>query len=239
MQGLVAVTESADLHARLRVTANSQQLYEFQVKNTRFDHFIKVILRSYEGLFDDYVMIKESEIAKRAGIALEECISLLKQMSQLRIFNYIESKDTPEITFTEERLDLKDLHIDRENLADRKKRYLFRQKAMLNYASSSDKCRSVLLLNYFGEESRSRCGVCDICLQRNKIGVSDLEFESISEKIKHFLSKGNAPLEDVVSTIQDFREDQALKVIEWMIDNSRIKYARGNELEWIHDSVSS
>ena len=239
MQGLVAVTESADLHARLRVTANSQQLYEFQVKNTRFDHFIKVILRSYEGLFDDYVMIKESEIAKRAGIALEECISLLKQLSQLRIFNYIESKDTPEITFTEERLDLKDLHIDRENLADRKKRYLFRQKAMLNYASSSDKCRSVLLLNYFGEESRSRCGVCDICLQRNKIGVSDLEFESISEKIKHFLSKGNAPLEDVVSTIQDFREDQALKVIEWMIDNSRIKYARGNELEWIHDSVSS
>ena len=239
MQGLVAVTESADMHARLRVTANSQQLYEFQVKNTRFDHFIKVILRSYEGLFDDYVMIKESEIAKRAGIALEECISLLKQLSQLRIFNYIESKDTPEITFTEERLDLKDLHIDRENLADRKKRYLFRQKAMLNYASSSDKCRSVLLLNYFGEESRSRCGVCDICLQRNKIGVSDLEFESISEKIKHFLSKGNAPLEDVVSTIQDFREDQALKVIEWMIDNSRIKYARGNELEWIHDSVSS
>lgn len=238
MQGLVAVTESADLHARLRVTANSQQLYEFQVKNTRFDHFIKVILRSYEGLFDDYVMIKESEIANRAGIALEECISLLKQLSQLRILHYIESKDTPEITFTEERLDLKDLHIDRENLADRKKRYLFRQKAMLHYASSTDKCRSVLLLNYFGEESRSRCGVCDICLQRNKIGVSDLEFESISEKIKHFLSKGNAPLEEIVSTIQDFREDQALKVIEWMIDNSRIKYARGNELEWIHDSVS-
>ena len=238
MQGLIAVTESSDLHARLRVTANAQQLYEFQVKNTRFDHFVKVILRSYEGLFDDYVMIKESEIANRAGITLEECISLLKQLSQLRIFNYIESKDTPEITFTEERLDLKDLHIDRENLADRKKRYLFRQKAMLNYASSTDKCRSVLLLNYFGEESRSRCGVCDICLQRNKIGVSDLEFESISEKIKHFLSKGNAPLEDVVSTIQDFREDQALKVIEWMIDNSRIKYARGNELEWIHDSVS-
>jgi len=236
LQGLVVTSESADLHARLRVTASSQELYEFQVKNVKIDNFIKIILRSYEGLFDEYVMIKESEIASRAGLSIEECKSLLKQLSALKLFNYIESKDTPQITFTEERLDLKDLHIDRENLADRKKRYLIRQKAMLNYATSFEKCRSLMLVNYFGEEARNRCGVCDVCLQRNKIGVSDLEFDTISDRIRLLLLKGEFSLDELVSKVEDHHESQALKVIEWMIDNSKIKYVRGNLLEWVENS---
>ncbi|HRH67487.1 MAG TPA: ATP-dependent DNA helicase RecQ, partial [Bacteroidia bacterium] len=236
LQGLIAVSESADLHARLRITATAQQLYEFQVKNPRTDHFIKVILRSYEGLFDDYVMIKESEIAVRAGISTEESKTLLRQLSQLKMLNYIESKDTPQITFTEERLDQKDLHIYRENLADRKKRYLLRQKAMLNYASSMEKCRSLMLLNYFGEESRNRCGICDVCLQRNKIGISDLEFENITDRIRTHLKNGTISLEELVSKVDDHREEHALKVIEWMIDNAKIRYVRGNELEWTNDA---
>ncbi|HNP48597.1 MAG TPA: ATP-dependent DNA helicase RecQ [Bacteroidia bacterium] len=237
LQGLLASSESADLHSKIHVIANAQQLYEFQVKNPRIDHFIKVILRSYEGLFDEYVVIKEHDIAKRASIGIEECRSLLHQLNNLKLIHYVEAKDTPQITFLEERLDSKNLHIDRENLSDRKKRYSIRQKAMLHYAASNDKCRSMLLVNYFGEESRTRCGVCDVCLQRNKVGLSDLEFETISGSIKSQLSKGKISLEELVSKVHEHKEDKTLKVIEWLIENDTIRYANGNVLEWTRSEV--
>ena len=92
---------------------------------------------------------------------------------------------------------------------------------MLHYAASNDKCRSMLLVNYFGEESRTRCGVCDVCLQRNKVGLSDLEFETISGSIKSQLSKGKISLEELVSKVHEHKEDKTLKVIEWLIETIR------------------
>ena len=93
-----------------------------------------------------------------------------------------------------------------------------------------------MLVNYFGEEARNRCGVCDVCLQRNKIGVSDLEFDTISDRIRLLLLKGEFSLDELMSKVEDHHESQALKVIEWMIDNSKIKYVRGNLLEWVENS---
>lgn len=235
LQGLIATSESADLHSRIRFTANHQHLYEFQVKNPGLDQLIKVILRSYEGVFDDYIVVHEKEIALRAGISKEECIQYLQQLQQLKILQYIPASDSPQLTFTEERVDLKYLRIDREHLAERKSRYLKRIKAMVQYASSKNLCRSQLLLAYFGEESQHRCGVCDVCLQRNKIGLSDLEFENIHSEIKDFLLKGNIQLHELLKSMKVNKEEENLKVIEWMIDNHKIRYGKGNSLEWIEE----
>jgi hypothetical protein len=58
--------------------------------------------------------------------------------------------------------------------------------------------------------------------------VSDLEFDTISDRIRLLLLKGEFSLDELVSKVVDHHESQALKVIEWMIDNSKIKYVRGN-----------
>src|SRR4029078_9502212 len=95
----------------------------------------------------------------------------LVALDKLQVLSYLPAKDAPQIVFTEERLDARDLHIDRQNLAERKQRFIIRAKAMLDYASNKSKCRSRMLLNYFGEEVSHRCGNCDYCLQRNKLGI--------------------------------------------------------------------
>ena len=59
-----------------------------------------------------------------------------------------------------------------------------RSDSVIDYASQISKCRSKFLLNYFGETETYRCGICDICLERNKIKLSDLEFDSILDIIK-------------------------------------------------------
>lgn len=232
LQGLISTTESVDLHARIHFKVDHKHLYEFQVKNEMFDHLIKVILRSYANVFDDYVNISENEIAVRAGFTKDETLLYLNQLDKLNVLSYLPAKDSPQLIFTEERIDVRDLQIDRQHLAERKQRYLIRMKAMLDYAICKTKCRSRMLLNYFGEEISHRCGSCDYCLQRNKLGVSELEFSNLQSQLQNLLSAKSLSLNEILPHIKDSREDKTLKVVEWLIDNEKIRYVKGNLLQW-------
>jgi len=232
MQGLVAFSNSIDMHSRLHIESKYDELYDFQVRYPRFDHLIKTILRSYEGVFDDFIQINEKILSQRAGISKEELITTLEQLDKLKVISYVPASDIPQLTFTEERLDERDVHIDRQHLAERKERFMKRVKAMINYASQTTKCRSQMLIEYFGERKDQRCGVCDYCLRRNKLDISDFEFESIESQIKMTLVDNTLELSDLVNHIKEAKQEKSLKVIEWLIDNERISYAKGNMLKW-------
>jgi ATP-dependent DNA helicase RecQ len=232
MQGLVAFSNSLDMHSRLHVISKYDELYDFQVRNPKYDHLIKTILRSYEGVFDDFVQINEQVLSLRAGISKEELLVTLDQLDKLQVMSYIPSSDIPQLTFIEERLDERDIHIDRQYLAERKERFMKRVKAMINYASQTTRCRSQMLLEYFGEKKDQRCGACDYCLKRNKLEISDFEFETIESQIKLTLVDNTLELSELVNHIKEAKHEKSLKVIEWLIDNEKISYAKGNLLKW-------
>ncbi|MCW8968428.1 MAG: hypothetical protein OQK43_07720, partial [Flavobacteriales bacterium] len=77
-----------------------------------------------------------------------------------------------------------------------------------------------------------RCGVCDIFLERNKLELSDMEFSTVSNQIKDFLHENPLTLTDLANKIQGVREDKTIKVLQWLIDNSKIKTNSENLLEW-------
>jgi len=235
LQGLLSLTETIEFYARVHFTMRSEHLYEFQVKNPRLDQFIKVLLRSYEGLFDEYVKINESEIALRAGMSRAEAIQQLELLVKLNVLDYKAASDTPQLVYLTERLDSRDLHIDRQHLSDRKQRYLVRAKAMMNYVETHHDCRSQVLLAYFGEDASRRCGVCDVCMQRNKIGLSDLEFNRIRASVQGILGDYPLLLNELVSKLGQNEEGELIKVIEWLIDNEEIRYTKGNKLAWNGD----
>lgn len=232
LQGLISTNEAVGLQSRIHFLFRAGELYEFQVKNPSFDHFIKVILRSYEGIFNDYITINEDELARRSLINKEEAIRLLNTLDRLKILSYLPANDKPQLTFLEERLDISNFYIDRENLADRKKRFVERAQAFLNYAESSHRCRSQMLVAYFGETDTQRCGECDYCLERNKADVSDLEFDLIHKEVKTLLLKESIGLHELIEHIHPSNENKTLRVIEWLIDNEQIRYVEGNRLEW-------
>lgn len=233
LQGLIELSGSVQLQSKIHFTAHRDQLYEFQVKNPELDTIIKIILRSYEGLFDEYVPIQENQLAKRMEKTPFEVERYLSQLQQLQVLSYVPAKDTPQLTFLEPRIDSGSLTIDKNNLADRKERYLIRAKAVLNYAQEKSRCRSQILLSYFGEETWHRCGVCDYCLGRNKTGVSDLEFEMVSNKVELLLQNQKYSLHELVEHLTDSKEETNLKVLEWLLDNNKIKYTGANKLIWI------
>ncbi|MFM2206876.1 MAG: hypothetical protein RL213_851, partial [Bacteroidota bacterium] len=88
LQGLLAYSDAPGFHSRIRFTTDPERLYELQVRNPDLDRVIGVLLRSYEGLFNDYVMVREREIAKRCGLPLSETVALLQRLHRLQVLDY-------------------------------------------------------------------------------------------------------------------------------------------------------
>jgi len=230
-EGYIEITDELYSSSKIHFLVGRDDLYKFQIANVQFDGFIKLILRAYTGLFSDYVNIDENSLSKKANINIENIYKYLNKLNSLGILNYIPKKNNPFIVFTEERLDDKSLHLSKENYNFRKKRFIERLNAVLHYASSNNKCRSQLLLSYFGESNPDRCGVCDVCTKRNELELSKYEFDLILEDIKNNLGQQTLPLDQLVSKLS-FNKDKSLKVIQWLIDNHKIIKESGEQLSW-------
>lgn len=230
-EGYIELTDELNSLSKLHFLVGRDDLYKFQIANANFDGFIKLVLRSYTGLFSDYVTIDENSLSKKANIDIEVVYKYLNSLKSLGILNYIPKKKNPFIVFTEERLDDKSLYISKENYDFRKKRYIERINAMLHYASSNNKCRSQLLLSYFGDKNPDRCGQCDVCTRRNELDLSKYEFDIILDAIKAKLEYNLISLDDLVLSSETDKE-KTLKVIQWLLDNNKIIKDKKDLLTW-------
>lgn len=228
----IYLSESYHNPSRIQFEVAKNDLYEFQVKNPKLDGLLKTILRSYGGLFEGYVKIDEKELADRLKTEVHRIEKALDFLHQNKIIDYIKKTNLPQITYLTERLDAKNLVISKETYHDRKENAISKMESVIYYAFSQHKCRSQVLLNYFGENNQNRCGVCDVCLERNKLELSDLEFSQVSDKAKKCLQSNSLSLNDLVEEINVSRDDKAIKVIQWLMDNGKIVSNDQNLLEW-------
>lgn len=231
LEGYIQLTDELDNPSRIMVIVNKVELYKYQVAHAELDLFVKVILRTYAGLFSTYVKIDEAYLARAAGIPLNRATENLIKLSRAKVLNYIPRKKTPLLIFTEERLDDKNLRISHENYHLRKQRYSKRMEAMISYASGVTKCRSTTLLEYFGEQNTSRCGKCDVCTSRNELNISKYQFDMIVEQLKINLADNNFSLEQVVDRLK-FPPERTTHVIRWLLDNHKIIKTKEGFLKW-------
>lgn len=229
-QGYVEFTEEIETPSRVYFVVDRDDLYKFQVANEFFDNFIKLLLRSYTGLFTGYVVIDEPLLASRAGTSTDVIINYLAKLRSHKIIDYIPRKRTPYILMARERIAMERITFTKENYDDRKKDFLERVEAVIHYATSTTKCRSQILLEYFGEKESARCGVCDVCQSRNELGISKYEFDQIAASIKEKLHEPMTP-EKLHFTFTGENEKTA-QVLRWLIDNGKIVSRIDGKMEW-------
>ena len=220
--------------SKIKFLVNETELYKFQVKKPKLDPFIKLLLRSYAGVFNDFVKIDESQLARRAQLPEDEIRKYLSVLHKFFILHYIPKTDKPKISFLEDRLAPRFVGISKINYEDQKKRYEKKIKAMLAYANNQTKCRSQQLVAYFGQKNALRCGECDVCRLRNEVEVSKYEFDLILKEIKTRLK--TAPLHFIflVDSIKQ-PSQKVIKVIQWLLDHGKIIYDEDNRLVWHKD----
>ncbi|MCB9175067.1 MAG: RecQ family ATP-dependent DNA helicase [Flavobacteriales bacterium] len=231
-EGYLMLSEANYNPSRVKIEINKNDLYDFQLKNPTIDIFIKTLLRSHSGLFEEFVKIDEFDLAKKLKTTREKIIKVLDYLLHLNIISYTKQTDLPQITFLTPRVETKSLYISRQHYSERKEVSITKMESVIYYAYSKHKCRSQILLGYFGETNSYRCGVCDVCLERNKLELSDVEFSNVSDQIKKILGVEHLPITALVNKIKGVREDKVIKVIQWLTENEKLMYNDKNLLEW-------
>lgn len=193
--GYIEYTEEQENASRLHVLLRKDELYRIHELPSQQETLLQWVLRSYGGLFSDYVFIDERRIATLSGISLEEVYFGLLSLSRARILHYIPRKRTPYVTFRTKRIEADRLVFPPAIYDERKKSFEERIEAILHYAEEMDFCRSKVLLHYFGEKDAPDCGVCDVCRQkaRRTTGKS-LTDEQIAASIMQILGDGQEHL---------------------------------------------
>jgi ATP-dependent DNA helicase RecQ len=229
-EGYMEFTEEINNPSRVHFIVSRDDLYKFQVANESFDQFIKLLLRSYTGMFSEFVAINEEALSRKSASTRNTIYQYLVKLSALNIIRYIPGKKSALVIFTEERLERKALLISPENYLHVREKYELRLNKMINYAESENRCRSTAILEYFGEES-DRCGICDVCRKRNELDLSKYEFDLILEEIKSVLAKDKPDAEELVKRI-GYPEDKVIKVIRWLLDHNKIRPDKDHKLHW-------
>jgi len=231
-EGYVMMTEGIRQPSRVHIKAAREELYRFQVEHERYDHLIKTMLRSYGGILSGFITFSEAELARRSGLDADETVKNLKHIARLGILDYIPATDKPQVIYLQERLDSRDLVISPENYRDRQRDASSRMEKMIAYAQSTSKCRSQALLSYFGECASKRCGQCDVCIERNKLDLNEMEFNTIIAAIKPLLKEKPLTLEELVSACGQIREEKAVRAVQWLEDNDKVSVDRDGKYTW-------
>lgn len=229
LAGYIEYVEEPENRSRLLFFVTREDMYSIFHREDKTEKVVKTILRSYTGIFADYVFIDEALIAARTGLTRQQVYDILIRLAKSRIIGYVPQPKTPLITLTRSREELKHIVIPKNIYEERKERYKERVQSVLEYVNNEIYCRSQMLLRYFGEKEAAPCGVCDICLQQKNRSLSDQRFEEIKQALTAFLFDKEEPIyvKEAMAALP-FPQKDCLQVIRFIADNdSHFELAEG------------
>lgn len=188
--GYVEYVEEMEYASRVRFIIGRDDLYRMAGLPQDYETLMTALLRNYSGLFSDYVFIDERYLSRITKLTRHRIYELLVSLSQKRILMFVPSKKCPIITFSRHRVLGEELRFAPEVYDERRRAFEERVNAMLNYASSTDECRSRLLLAYFGETQAAECGCCDVCIAKRGGTVSSDDLRGDAERLLALLADG-------------------------------------------------
>ena len=225
--GYLEYTDEQDNSSRILFTIRRDELYKLREMGKEAEALIQSILRSYTGVFTDYAYISEESLAIRTGLTRQQIYNILVTLTKRRIVDYIPCKKTPYIIYTRERLELRFLHIPASVYEERKARYEARIKAMEEYVTTENICRSRMLLRYFGEKNEHNCGQCDVCLSKRATNdLSEESYEEVKRQILDLLSHSPLTPAETADQIKAEKEDIG-QVIRYLLDEGELKMQDG------------
>lgn len=224
--GYLEYTDEQDNASRIMFTITKEELYRIREQSEDTEKLIRILLRSYTGLFTDYAYISEDNLSTRSGLSKQQIYETLLSLSRQHILHYIPAKKTPYIIYTRERQETERVYLSKEVYEDRKESYVQRINAMIEYAESENRCRSRMLLRYFGEKNEHNCGQCDVCLQQHQSGLKSGEFESISQQLQALLKENPLSLQEIKEKMQ-VPENHLMKVVSYLVSEEIIRQENG------------
>lgn len=222
--GIIQLNEGFHRPSQLHFQYNRKQLYEFQVAQASFDGLIKAVLRLYGAeAFSEFLEISEYELAKAVKLQERDVRQQLEQLHRQQVIVYEPASDSPRLVFTMPRQDANRLPIDKKEWTLRRELHQEKMEAMIQYAEQDHRCRMQVIQEYFGEETYSSCGLCDVCLQKKKSDSQWLINDYLEQTLR-VLTQQPIPLDDLEKLIRPTDQEIFVEAIRELLDRGLVAY---------------
>lgn len=219
---IISFNEQIFLPGKVQFTCDKNYLKEIETSHPLLDTTIKGLLRSYEGVFDNLVIISEKQLARFINQTDDQVKADLQLLQRLGAITYKPQKDTPQIQLLQSRIKVEDLSINEQQYKKRKERYAARIKTMSQFVKETAECRSKFIAAYFNDTNSKKCGICDNCLHQKKISLSAEELQTISEKIITLLHNSETEVNELLPLLKGINKEKLWKVTNHLIAEEKL-----------------
>jgi len=208
--------------SKVLMLGGKEELYSFQIKFPKYEPVLKTLLRSYGGLFENYVFINEKDLAYRVKTNAAELAEQLRFLDTQGLLSYVPQSNLPKLIFLQDRVNTKYLEFNPDNYQKLKQRYLERINAVIDYTKEDKVCRQVQLLMYFNEFNYTDCGHCDVC-----IGKRPKDYEKVRKKLLDVIKEKPMSLEDLKERMTSFNDETWIKAFNELVDDGKVSEHEG------------
>ena len=167
-QGIITLNNLISNKASLQFLIESREVIRYCSLNVKDASVIETILRNYTGVFEQATQINTALIASKSSTSEEKVIQVLQKLqAQESIELKLQSNDIS-ILYNEPREDSYTINRVVKVLENQNQIKIKQYEAMLHFVTNSTTCKSVLISNYFGEETKENCGICSYCNSKKK-----------------------------------------------------------------------
>jgi len=216
---VLTLSENFKEKTTLQFVAPKTQIFDYLDKNRKTAPIIQTILRTYGGITDYETKINLYLLSQKTGTSEKQLKQLLQQLADDQIVKYKNNTSDLEITFLVPREDDHTINLFAKKIKDFNQVKQKNMEAMLGYITNIKVCRSVYLLNYFGEKVSENCGTCDICRQEKVMPSSHYLEKRIMELLeirphtsRQLEKETGANEEELLTTLERLLEDELISI---------------------------
>jgi ATP-dependent DNA helicase RecQ len=98
--------------------------------------------------------------------------------------------------------------------------------AVIDYIENDSTCKSIQLLSYFGEKNLILCGICSVCITKNK-KADKLEIHTLKSTILMLLEKNDFSSRDLIKQL-DCTETELKQTLILLLEHGLISLTNKN-----------
>lgn len=226
--GVLSLGKQYRKKSTLQVLAGSYQLLSYLEENIKYENLVKVILRTYPGIFDFETDIDLRLLESKTGLPEKETIKLLRELHEAKIMTFQMAKHDACIVFLVPREDDQTINPFSKYIEQQNKQKQERVASVLDYATDQNTCKNRKLLAYFGEKATEDCGICSVCLEKKRGKTEKVERKQIRESILKELETGTLSSRMLIEKI-GFHPDEVLQVLRNLVEYGEAGLTGNNE----------
>ncbi|UMB60861.1 RecQ family ATP-dependent DNA helicase [Lutibacter sp. A80] len=226
-ENIILLDENFTKKSTLKFTISNQQLFNYLEEHPSKSDFIKLLLRSYGGIFEHYTIIDEFKLSKKLHISKATIIAYLKELNTHGIVNYNFENSNSRLTFLVIREDNYTINNISKNIEKQYALKYNKLKATIDFIKNSKTCRNIQLLSYFGETITEPCGKCDVCKSKNAPTETT---HTLLNEILNLLKTKNLSSHEL-STILNCNKKQLLNSLKILLEKNKIAITSQNKFK--------